>query len=54
MNDIENYFDKTKCKFKESEFGVIVSNIDEIQNESIIQIIKIQLDKIKKLNITNE
>ena len=54
MNDFENYFDKTKCKFKESEFGVIVSNIDEIQNESIIQIIKIQLDKIKKLNITNE
>lgn len=54
MDDINNCFDKTECRTKAIDFGALVSNIDKIPNESIIKIVKIQLDKIKAKYPTNE
>jgi vacuolar-type H+-ATPase subunit F/Vma7 len=54
VNDIKENFAKSECKYKDDTFGLIVSNIDKIPNESIIKIIKTQLDKIKAKYPTNE
>ena len=54
VNDIKENFAKSECKYKDDTFGLIVSNIDKIPNESIIKIIKTQLDKIKAKYSTNE